>query len=134
MGAVRMRLAVDAVIFIKQFKAQFSAKGEIMKDLQNHVESIANKLTNGFNDELNSDNEPMSAFDYLQDALDIEYIIGSDGQYRGARILVAFGGPNIWIDTKNNEVEGYWWTDKATSSYTDSIGLNEALEELWNCR
>lgn len=104
-----------------------------MKDLQNHIESIANNLTNGFN-ELNSDNNPISAYDYLQDALDIEYIIGSNGDYRGARVLVAFGGPNIWIDTKFNQFEGYWWNDKAIAAYKDSLGLNEALEELWNCR
>jgi hypothetical protein len=105
-----------------------------MTDLQNHVESIANNLTNGFNGELNSDGEQLSAYDYLQDALDIEYIIGSDGNYRGARVLVAFGGPNIWIDTKNNIVEGYWWSDKAVSSFNDELGLDEALCDLWASR
>lgn len=100
-----------------------------------HVQSIADTLTNGFSeDELNYEGEPMGAFDYLQDALDIEYIVNSKAEYLGARVLVTFGGPNIWVNTRTNTVEGAWWADSATASFTDNLGLNEALEELWNCR
>ena len=104
-----------------------------MNDLQNHVQSIADTLTNGFGDELNHDGEPLGAFDYLQDALDIEYIVSGKREYLGARVLVAFGGPNIWVDTKRGIVEGAWWGDKASASFTDNIGLHEALETLWGC-
>lgn len=111
------------------------AEHEDANRLQRHVDSIARTLTEGFTDEdLNYDDEPMTAYDYLQDVLDIEYIVSSDGTYRGARVLVAFGGPNIWVDTKRGIVEGAWWMDKATAPFTDNIGLDEALEELWNCR
>lgn len=104
-------------------------------DLKNHVQSIADKLTNGFTDEdANYDGEPMSAFDYLQDALDIEYIVNGKGEYLGARVLVAFGGPNIWVNTRTGIVEGAWWSDRADASFTDNIGLNDALSELWACR
>ena len=104
-------------------------------NLKNHVESIANTLTNGFaEDELNYDGEPMNAFDYLQDALDIEYVVNGKGEYLGARVLVAFGGPNIWINTPTNTVEGAWWSDRAEASFTDNIGLDDALSELWACR
>ena len=104
------------------------------KQLQNHVDSIAETLTEGFGDELNHEGEAMTAYDYLEDVLDIEYIVGSDLEYRGARILVTFGGPNIWVNTKTNTVEGYWWMDEAFARFEDSIGLDEALEELWHCR
>jgi hypothetical protein len=104
-------------------------------EINTHVQSIADTLTHGFSDDdLNYDGEPMGAFDYLQDALDIEYIVNDKGEYLGARVLVAFGGPNIWVDTKRGIVEGAWWGDSATASFTDNIGLNDALEELWNCR
>lgn len=106
-----------------------------MQDILNHVQSIAKTLTEGFDpEEKNSDGEEMSAFDYLQDALDIEYIVNGRGDYLGARVLVAFGGPNIWVDTRKGIVEGYWWSDKATTEFQDNIGLNEALAELWACR
>ncbi|KAF2379952.1 hypothetical protein BSN82_16945, partial [Acinetobacter baylyi] len=107
-------------------------------DIKNHVQSIADNLSNPPWDEWNEgrdiDSEgEFSAFDYLQDALDIEYIVNSKGEYLGARILVAFGGPNIWVNTRTKTVEGHWWADSYSETYTDSIGLDEALEELFNC-
>jgi hypothetical protein len=102
---------------------------------ENFVQHIADTLTNGFgDDDLNADEEQMTAFDYLQDALDIEYIVNGKGEYLGARVLVAFGGPNIWVNTRTNTVEGHWWSNSCTASFTDNIGLDDALEELWNCR
>ena len=104
-------------------------------DIQNHVKHIVNQIEQGFSDdELNDDDEPMSAFDYLQDALDIEYIVNGKREVLGARILVAFGGPNIWINTRTKQVEGYWWGDKCIMSYDqDNIGLDDAIETLWSC-
>lgn len=102
--------------------------------LKKHCQSIADTLSQGFDDEVNDDGEPLSAFDYVQDALDIEYIVNSKGEYLGARVLVAFGGPNIWIDTRRERVDGYWWGDSASVSFRDEMGLDDALSELWNCR
>lgn len=101
-----------------------------MSDIKNHVQEIADMLSNGFGDEKNSDGEDFSAFDYLQDALDIEYIVNSKGDYLGARVLVTFGGPNIWVNTRTNTVEGHWWGDSAYASFTDNIDLDDALSEL----
>jgi hypothetical protein len=105
------------------------------QDIKINVQSVVKLLSEGFTDtDLNHDDEPMTAFDYLQDALDIEYIVSSDRKtYLGARVLVAFGGPNIWINTRTKTVEGHWWADSYSEAYTDSIGLDEALEELFNC-
>jgi hypothetical protein len=105
-----------------------------MSDIKNHVQSIIKNLENGFPDELGQDDQPFSAFDYLQDALDIEYIVSSKKEYLGARVLVAFGGPNIWINTRTKQVEGYWWNDSFIGSYSDdALGLDDALSELFNC-
>jgi hypothetical protein len=80
------------------------------------------------------DPEYASAWDYLSDAYDIEYIVNGKGEYLGARVLVAFGGPNIWINTRTNTVEGRWWGDSYHATFTDEIGLDEALSEMWDCR
>lgn len=77
--------------------------------------------------------QPMSASDYLAGALDIEYRVGSDREYRSAEVLVAFGGPNIYIDTGRSVVIGAWWGDRVEVPYTDEIGLDEALQELFAC-
>lgn len=77
-----------------------------------------------------------SAYDFLQDTYDINYITHSDKKYKGARLLVAFGGPNIWIDTNLEQVEGYWWGDKFIAQYNHTNGaieLDDALEDLFNC-
>lgn len=105
-----------------------------MSDLQEHVQSIADQLTAGYEGETNIDGEQITAYDWLQDALDIEYRVGSDGVYRSARVLVAFGGPNIWIDTGTNTVDGAWWGDRASATFDDALGIDEALRELWACR
>lgn len=101
-----------------------------MSDVKNHVQHIATMLSNGFGDEKNADGEDFDAFDYLTDALDIEYIVNNRGEYLGARVLVAFGGPNIWVNTRTHTVEGHWWGDSAYASFADSIGLDDALREL----
>ena len=104
------------------------------ESIKAHVQQIADYLEDGFNDDTNHDGEAMSAFDYLQNALDIEYIVNSKGEYLGARVLVAFGGPNIWVNTRTGIVEGAWWSDRAEARFVDNIGLDDALSELWACR
>ena len=112
-------------------------------DLQNHVNNIANDLTSGMTyEECGMDHEEhgcepddfISGFDYLSDMLDIEYTISSDGNFLGARILVAFGGPNIWIDTRHERVEGYWWGDSAFADFTDEMDLHGVCRELYEMR
>ena len=52
-------------------------------NLQNHVDSIAHDLDNGLT---NEEGEPVHGFDYLEDVLDIQYIVTSEKQYIGARV------------------------------------------------
>ena len=103
------------------------------EDLKNHVRFIADSITDETALNGGTENEPVTVFDYLQDALEIEYIVSSKKEYLGARVLVAFGGPNIWINTRTKTVEGHWWSDSASASFQDNIGLDEALEELFSC-
>lgn len=64
------------------------------------------------------------------DVLDIEYSVGSDGEYRGVRLMVTFGGPNIYINTRRGEVEGYWWTDSASVWLPSEV--RESIDEVWS--
>ena len=100
--------------------------------LLDHVKHIANTIESG---EYETDNEDgPNGFDYLEDALDIQYIVSSDKKYLGARVLVAFGGPNIWINTQKQMVEGYWWSASEFVYYhDDQLYLDERLEEIYNC-
>ena len=74
-----------------------------------------------------------TAYDYLSDIIDVEYVLNSSRECIGARILVAAGGPNIWINTRTNQVEGYWWGDTCIKTFDDSLGINNAVIDLFNC-
>ena len=102
-------------------------------DLLDQVKHIAETIESG---QYETDNEDgPNGFDYLSDVLDIQYIVSSKKEYLGARVLVAFGGPNIWINTQKNMVEGYWWGDSEFAYYReDNLELDEVLEEIYNCQ
>lgn len=74
-----------------------------------------------------------TAWDYLEDVLDIQYLVSSQREYLGARLLLSWGGPNTWLDTRSGQVTVYWGSDKATVEVPLSFtgALDEALAELW---
>jgi len=120
-------------------------KRKVADQLQDSVQSIADEITDGIilNAEEHEDileetgqepGEKMTAAYWMDDALDFEYVISRDGDYRGGSVLVAFGGPNIWVNTMTGQVEGYWGSDRATANFIDGIGLDDYLENLWLCR
>ena len=68
--------------------------------------------------------------EWMNDVYDIEWITFNDHSYKAARLMVAGGGPNIWVNTQDGTVDGYWGTDKVHWHYTDNIGLDDYLSEL----
>ena len=80
--------------------------------------------------------EQVSFYDYFTDSvLDVEWRIGSDRQYRSVKIMVAYGGPNIYIDTAAHAVLLYWWTDRAEFPIDPDIveAIDEWAKEWFNC-
>ena len=71
---------------------------------------------------------------WMDDVYDIEWITHRDHTYKAARLLVAGGGPNIWVNLLSNTVDGYWASDKCTWGFIDEIGLDDYLEELHSCQ
>lgn len=82
-----------------------------------------------------NDWEQLSLYDYFSDCLDIEYRCGSNKEYRSVCIMVACGGPNIYIDTDEKAVLLYWWTDRAryylSSDAVDAV--DDWAREYWEC-
>ena len=115
------------------------------EQLRESCESIAKDLSNGV--EVTEDNleyfeenglevgDMVGASDYLEyeGAMDIEYTITAGMDWRGGRIAVSLGGPNIFINTNNNYVEGNWGGDSVSIPFTDKIGIDDHLEECYNC-
>ena len=79
---------------------------------------------------------PVSWFDWLGDnEYDIEYTIGGDKGYRGVRIMIACGGPNIYLNTRTGDVELYWWNERASYPMSSDVVdyIDSIYEELFNC-
>ena len=70
---------------------------------------------------------------WMEGVYDIRYIVDSEKKYLGAMLMVAGGGPTIWVNTWTKEVEGYWGGDRVTWSFRDEIGLDDYNEEMYNC-
>ena len=70
-----------------------------------------------------------------EDILDIYFIVGLDCKVREVGVLVAFGGPNVYVKTDgtNVTVEGYWGGHSYTTQGRDNIGLFDYLRELYAC-
>lgn len=80
--------------------------------------------------------ENVSFWDYFEGGIyDIEYRINAEREYKSVRIMIACGGPNIFIDTASRAVELYWWTDRASymiDADTCDI-IDDYFEELFSC-
>lgn len=98
------------------------------KQLISQVDAVVKEIETGkfYNKEIES------AYEYLEDALNILHYINQSGEHMGGEIMVACGGPNIYIDTRSKEVKGFWGGDTYTNWYgQDAIDLDEALEEMY---
>ena len=102
--------------------------------LEKQCEKIAKEIQTGtydFDVESSEYEEPC-AEDYLSGILDYRFTIDLNKQYLGSRILVAFGGPNIWINTLANCIEGYWGSDEVKRYYfMDNLGICDYMQELY---
>ena len=75
-----------------------------------------------------------NAHEWMEGVYDIEWITFNDHSYKAARLLVAGGGPNIWVNLQTNTVDGYWASDKCSWGFVDNLGLDEYSEELHACK
>ena len=107
-----------------------------MTELQEYCNSIRKELNaiyDGTTTEKNDDGELITLYDYFTDALDIEYTIGSRGDFLGVRVYVALGGPNVWIDTRAGEIAGAWGTERASAWLPSEIAdeINAIFEDIY---
>lgn len=74
--------------------------------------------------------EQLGLYDWLADALDVEYTVDSNLDYKAAKIYVTLGGPTVWIDTRDNAVHLAWGTDTAWYPLdTDTAAAVDAAAE-----
>ena len=88
---------------------------------------------NGYETEQDEDDEGTLASRFMDHVYDIEWITHQDKSYKAARLLVAGGGPNIWVNLQDMNVEGYWGSDRVIEPFIDEIGLDDYCEEMYAC-
>lgn len=67
------------------------------------------------------------------EVLDWRFEITQRGELLGGKLLVAFGGPNIWVDFINREIAGYWGGPKVPAYFTeDAMGVEDHIEEVFD--
>ena len=101
------------------------------EQLRRMCKNIAEEITKGTR-EIPEGESPAS--EYMENVYDIEWITHNDHTYKAARLMVAGGGPNIWVNLLGNTVDGYWWGDHCKVPFSDNIGLDDYLAELHSCR
>ena len=104
------------------------------EQLRRMCKNIAEEISAGpeqVNIHTGEDREEVTASKWMEDVYDIRYLVGSDKKYLGAQLMVAGGGPTIWVNTWTSEVEGYWGGDRVTWAYQDNIGLDDYCQEMY---
>ena len=97
-------------------------KGETCEEqLKRMVKDIANDITSG----------ERSAEKFMDGVYSIRYLVDQNKMFLGAELMVAGGGPNIWVDTFREQVTGWWGTDRVQWYFQDNMGLNDYCEEMY---
>ena len=84
-------------------------------------------------DEETGEKRTETASDWMEGTYDIRYLVDREKRYIGAELMVAGGGPTIWVDLWDNEVKGYWGADRVTEPFIDTLDLNDYCEEMYGC-
>lgn len=92
-----------------------------------YCKRIADELEAVYNGE---SGENYNLWDWIaENVLEIEYRIDGKREYKGVKLWVTLGGPNVWIDTYNSEVCLAWGMDRA--EYLLDIDVSAALDEMY---
>ena len=99
------------------------------EQLRRMCKNIADSISDGL--KVDDTSGTGTVTEWMEGTYDIRYLVDREKRYLGAEILVAGGGPTIWVDTWDKEVKGYWGTDRVNIMFADNIGLDDYCEEMY---
>ena len=97
------------------------------------ADGITNPVTSNDEQEDGSVEQHGGASDWMDGVYDIRYIVDREKRYMAAELMVAGGGPTVWVNLDTKYVEGYWGGDKVTEPFIDNLGLDDYCEEMYAC-
>ena len=102
---------------------------DCQKSLIRNVEACANPT--------DDDDEPEDFVEHYtnhENILDIEYRLDAQNRLKSVELTLAYGGPNIYLDTAACEIKGYWSdTYTVVVSKHDCDQIAEYCGELHSC-
>jgi hypothetical protein len=111
-------------------KKSETCEEQLVRMCKNIAESISSPNPKFIGPE---DEEPReeTAHDWMEGVYDIRYIVDREKRYYSAELLVAGGGPTIWVSLNEMEVQGYWGADRVRVPFADNLGLDDYCEEMY---
>ena len=106
------------------------------QQLRRMCKNIAEEITAGpeqVDIHTGEDREEVTASSWMEDVYDIRYIVDREKRYYSAELMVAGGGPTIWVNLNTGYVEGFWGGDKVEEPFTDNLGLDDYCEDMYGC-
>ena len=97
------------------------------------ADGITNPVISNDEQEDGSVEQHGGASEWMEGVYDIRYIVDREKRYYRAELMVAGGGPTIWVNLNTMEVEGYWGSDRVTEPFIDNLGLDDYCEEMYGC-
>lgn len=82
-------------------------------------------------DKYNNSDDCDEFIEYFDDNYGIDYIWRMGVGLIGVRVLVAFGGPNIYIDTFDGVVRGYWGGTQLRGAQSILRSMGVFVEYNW---
>ena len=108
-----------------------TSEEQLRRMCKNIADGITNPVTSNDEQEDGSVEQHGGAHAWMQDVYDIRYIVDREKRYYSAELMVAGGGPTIWVNLNTKEVEGYWGGDRVTVPFIDNLGLDDYCEEMY---
>ena len=99
------------------------------EQLRRMCKDIAQEITDGL--KIDDTSGTGTVTEWMEGVYDIRYIVDREKRYYSAELLVAGGGPTIWVSLNEMEVQGYWGGDRVTVPFADNLGLDDYCEELY---
>ena len=101
------------------------------EQLRRMCKDIADSISDPLKKEDREKIEVSPASDFMEGVYDIRYIVDREKRYFSAELMVAGGGPTIWVNLNTMEVEGYWGSDRVTVPFRDELDLDGYCQEMY---
>ena len=118
---------------IKGEKKSETCKQQLRRMCKDIADCITNPVISNDEQEDGSVEQHGGASEWMEGVYDIRYIVDREKRYYSAELMVAGGGPTIWVSLNEMMVQGYWGGDRVNVPFSDNLGLDDYCEDMYGC-